>query len=363
MMGWKSNLYTGASQVGAASRIEEFRVKLQQTTARLPSWKVAEDATVLAPDASSIASIRDQVNRVGIGTDSTPPRPSKIRLALMALVHGNETGGIDVLTSVLKDLLDRRIRLQKPIAISLGNVPAAIAGRRFIDRDLNRSFGLTSLGNGKEPARARELQAILANTELLLDFHQTREPSQSAFFIFPFTGRAFDFARSISRDLPIVTHWGDSFSRDGMCTDEYVNARGGTGITIELGQNGIDPLQYALGRAAAFRALHASGSADVDELPSITVPGSFLKTIYTWRTTIPYPAGPNVDLREGLVNFAEVQSGEVIGYQDGNPVKSPVAGRIMFPKYIRAGSPEASSPRPGELVRILRPLSEEDLPR
>ncbi|MEY4631689.1 MAG: hypothetical protein RIQ81_1809 [Pseudomonadota bacterium] len=338
------------------SKIEAFRLALRRAAARLPSRTWAPDSVILAGDAADLAML-----------DPTPTSDllageKSICLTLTALVHGNETGGIDVLIAVLEAIAARQIRLLKPVAVALGNPQAAMSGQRFLDKDLNRSFGMSSLGTGLEPLRARELQPILGCSRYLLDFHQTREPSHTAFFIFPWSRKSFDFARSITDGLPVVTHWGASFSKDGMCTDEYVNARGGTGITLELGQCGFDEGQARLGWGTAMRALHATGAVSGAELPSIESHPSFHGTIYTWNATIPYPDGPVVDLRPGLVNFADVERGEVLGQQGNNTVTAPAGGRILFPKYIRPGSLEAKAPRPAELLRIMKPITKEELP-
>ena len=330
------------------AELERFHQTLSMALHRLPSVS-------LAPDTICVSAEGDQALL------SANPH-SQINMSILGVVHGNEIAGLPVLTTLLQKILDGSIRVTKPVALGLGNAPAALAGMRFLDRDLNRSFGNASLGASREGSRARELQGLLCRTRYLLDVHQTREPSETAFFIFPFARKSFDFARMISPGLPVVTHWSGSFSQDGMCTDEYVNSKGGTGITIELGQAGFEPAQIATGVASALHALHVTGSASVRELPAIDVKPGFKGAVYTWAGTIPYPKDGEVRLVPDLKNFQQVRAGDVIGSWGDTAITCPFNGRILFPKYIRPGTPDASAPRPAELCRVIRTVTEQELP-
>lgn len=329
--------------------IENFQKTIRGARQRLPSIECAPNTICLGPD---VASVRDAMAPGG-----------KINFSIMAIVHGNEVGGLPVLQKILDQILTGEIHLKTTIGIALGNVEAALAGRRFLDRDLNRSFGMGSLDATREGQRARELQNLLERSRFLLDIHQTKEPSETAFFIFPWTRKSFDFAQMISPEMPIVTHWGGSFSQDGMCSDEYVNARGGTGITIELGQNGFTQDQIQIGFSSALHALHATGSADVSNLPGLIVPQAFSRSIYTWHEIIPYPQSGVVALVPGLENFQHITAGTLIARHDDKNITAAVSGRILFPKYVRAGTPEAEGPKPAELCRIMKTIAQGELPK
>jgi hypothetical protein len=279
----------------------------------------------------------------------TGPKP--IGVTLQAATHGNEVGGIDVLNTFLQLLQSGIICPPFSMGFSIGNPAGVKANRRFTERDLNRSFGQTS-STHEEEKRARALEPLLDRTSLFLDFHQTIEPSHRPFFIFPYTKGSFDFAAALHDQIPIVTHWGLGFSKDGMCTDEYVNHRGGTGITIELGQKGFDAyhggvglqvalaaVQYALG---LFTGAHEKGPRLDPEL-------------YTWRAVIPFEEG--MTLREGLVNFQAVSALDPVGFHQGQTLRAPVDGWILFPKYPR----DPLAPPAKELYRIIKRISPGDL--
>ena len=286
-----------------------------------------------------------------------------IGLTLMGITHGSEWAGVAVLNRVLEHLIAGTIRLRIPVAFVRGNPWAARENKRFLERDLNRSFARGSAATLEE-RRAGELEYLLARTAYLVDFHQTMQPSDRAFFIFPYRCDALDLARSIAPEQTIVTHWGQSFSAEGRCTDEYVNASGGLGITVELGQNGFSPYQIAVGVESALWAITVATAclegrtlADLVKERCATEP-----EIFTWSQIIPWPNQGVVHLDTGWTNFREVEKGQRLGDVDGSPILAEVSGRILFPKYLTPEQQESSTTRPTELLRVMRLVALDALP-
>lgn len=285
-----------------------------------------------------------------------------IALTLMGITHGNEVAGLGVLSDILGLIAAKVVTPKIPVAFVLGNRAAALQGKRFVDRDLNRSFAQAS-GGFSEQVRARELAQVLKNTAFFLDYHQTSRPVEQPFFIFPYAKKSFEFARAISPPIAIVTHWGKPFSSEGMCTDEFVNSEGGTGISLELGQNGFDPVQIALGVSAGLWAMSVVESKFSD--PE-TGRRSFARgtgrqgDIFTWAEIVPWPAQGFVELKEGWNNFQDVEHGTQLGLVGGQPLLAPTSGKILFPKYLPREAQETSRPR--ELCRIIKTISQNDLP-
>ncbi len=277
--------------------------------------------------------------------------PKPIGVTLQAATHGNEVGGIDVLNSFLRLLQSGIIQPPFSMGFAIGNPAGVKANRRFTERDLNRSFGQTAASQ-EEEKRARALEPLLEKTSLFVDFHQTIEPSHRPFFIFPYTKGSFDFAAALHDQIPIVTHWGLGFSKDGMCSDEYVNHRGGTGITIELGQKGFDAYHSGVGLQVALAAVQYAVGLFTGAPEKRSAPDPEL---YTWRAVIPYEEG--MTLREGLVNFQAVSTGDPVGIHRGQTLRAPVDGWMLFPKYPR----DPLAPPPKELYRIIKRIRPDDL--
>jgi succinylglutamate desuccinylase len=287
-----------------------------------------------------------------------------IGLTLMGLTHGNEWAGVAVLSGVLELLIAGALDLRIPVAFVLGNPWAAKQAKRFLERDLNRSFGRGSVATFEEK-RALELEPLLARTAYLVDFHQTMQPTDRPFFIFPHRSDGVQLARAIAPHQTIVTHWGKSFSADGKCTDEYVNGAGGLGLTIELGQNGFDAYQIAVGQEAALWAIAVAtarqGGMTLDEfIQNRPAPEP---EIYTWLDIVPWPDRGVVQLDPGWTNFRKVEKGEKLGEVDGRTIYSRAEGRILFPKYLTPEQQSATTGRPAELIRVMRRVSLADLPK
>src|SRR3989344_9696648 len=91
---------------------------------------------------------------------------------LLKQVHGDELGGkgvVDLVTDSLRSIACGTL------LFGVGNPRAAAEGKRFIDHDLNRSFGRKRYGY--EGQRATELEPMLRSADYLLDVHSTLKPS------------------------------------------------------------------------------------------------------------------------------------------------------------------------------------------
>ncbi len=273
-----------------------------------------------------------------------------IALTLQAVTHGNEVGGISALLELLKLMECQLVRPEMVLGFSLGNYQASLANRRFLEADLNRSFGTKDL-NSLEAKRSLELMPLLASTDYFLDFHQTIEKSLQPFFIFPYAPASFAFARASHPEIPIVTHWGKPFSLDGMCTDEYVNHTGGVGITIELGQKGFENYQTSIGLHAALGAIRYVQAMLLQEVLTTDSSGP----LYTWKVIEQFEEG--MDLHEGLYNFQPVIKGQVLGVHGDKPLLCRESGWLLFPKYQR----DAGAPRPKEIYRVAKAIEVHEL--
>lgn len=98
------------------------------------------------------------------------------KVAIVGGTHGNELTGIYLVQKFdrFPELLHR---LSFECVTLLANPQAVVANRRYIDRDLNRSFGNEDLINlelaGYEANRAKEIAAQLADVDLIIDLHSS----------------------------------------------------------------------------------------------------------------------------------------------------------------------------------------------
>lgn len=278
----------------------------------------------------------------------------EISLTIMAVTHGNEVGGIRVLNHLVDMLASGVLKPNFTFVLALGNPWASLKDRRYLERDLNRSFDRDS-EELHEDRRARDLEEVLQNTAYFVDIHQTIENSDRPFFIFTYNPKSYGFARSLADDLSVVTHWGGGFSKDGSCTDEYVNKMGGTGITIELGKKGFHPYQEGVGLRVSLSAFNfVTAKLEGQDIPSPE--GS--PELFTWAEVIPYPKAEDARLDEGWYNFRWVEKGQRLGIDNGQEISAPCSGPILFPKYLRESS---GHQRPKEICRIMKSITEDEL--
>lgn len=284
-------------------------------------------------------------------------RGKSLGLTISGIVHGNELAGLQSINLFLEKLVSQTVVVEVPLGVFLGNVDAAKDNSRFLESDLNRSFGV------KEPVtiehkRGKAILPTLDSTLFYLDFHQTFAPTESPFYIFPYQPKAYAFARALAPELPLITHWGKPFSKDGACTDEFVNKNGGAGVTIELGAAGFDLMQSALGFRYCVEALEQATlylktgqfvPREVDQVAKI----------YTFAKVEPFPEGGKGALFPGHRNMMPVDKEDVLGKWENQDIVAGEKGLLLFPKYVTA----KDRSRPTEMFRVLREVSESELPK
>lgn len=317
------------------SEIKSFEQQFIQGLPGHRTEKLCDYGYLLTPSAASPGSL---------------PEGKQYLWTVMGLTHGNEVAGVAIINETLNFIRQTTLTLTGPTVFILGNPDAARRQVRFIERDLNRSFNRQGKDTLEE-RRVGKIQPILAQTRFLLDFHQTMEPSETPFWIFPYTPNAIKLAAILAQDLPVITHWHGGFSQEGMCTDEFVNSVDGTGVTLELGQNSFSPYHIAVGFKVLLQAITGIKNAG-------TVTNSPLRgtRYFTWGEILPFPDG-EVRLRDGLFNFKAVRHREVLGEANGTAILAGCDGFILFPKYVR----QTDVRRPTELCRIIKEVSFGDL--
>ncbi|MES2939510.1 MAG: succinylglutamate desuccinylase/aspartoacylase family protein [Pseudomonadota bacterium] len=322
----------------------------------IPPERVERELALLARRAAAPRLGRGRVEHVGqyafVVRPDVAPGP-RIDLLLMALVHGNEPGGLLVLNALCALLDSGLVAPSISIGMVACNVDAARRGVRQVEHDLNRSFGRTDTATA-EDRRARELEPMMGAARYCVDLHQTIEPSHTPFFVFGYEPMRLRFAHAIFPEVPVVTHWGRPFSTTpggGCTTDEFIRRQGGVALGIELGQKGDDVYQVALGTGVCLRAMAVVAGAvgDGGALPALGALGDGLNPLYTWGAVVPYP-DTQVTLNPGLANFQQIEAGQVLGTQAGGALLAPSSGRLLFPKYVHS----ALEPKPPELYRLLR---------
>ncbi len=153
-----------------------------------------------------------------------------LRIALIGGTHGNERLGIEIVSHWSHAIPFETPHIIEPM---IANQKAVDSGLRFIDYDLNRSFGKNSTPSGYEAERARELtEKISGNFDLVIDLHTTT--SHMGFTIIlpktdPLSRRAA---------LYLKTHFPDITIIESLRVDEnslFISALAPSGLLFEIG--------------------------------------------------------------------------------------------------------------------------------
>lgn len=283
-----------------------------------------------------------------IGRYGSLPGP---RLICLGGLHGNEPAGVLALRRVLATLRETKPRFHGQMVAIAGNLRALKAGRRFLQRDLNRGWsprGMrrveTSPGAPAEDGEQAELITVLRKelegerSEIrVIDLHTTSSEGPP-FLTFADTIRNRDFAQRIG--LPLVL--GIEEQIDGALL-EVITAAGPITLGIEAGQHD-DPASVDHHERAVWMALIAGGHIAAAAAPDLESMREALRTargdlpmVFEVRYRRPVSENDGFSMRPGYLNFERISAGEEVGRDRNGPVTAPEDGRIFLPLYQEQG--------------------------
>lgn len=267
--------------------------------------------------------------------DSGKPGP---QAAITALVHGNEVCGAHAL-----DLLFReKFRPAKGrLTLIFCNVaaytrfdPNEPTASRFVDEDMNRVWGANALDSSRrsiELDRAREIEPLLAEIDLLLDIHSMQQPSPPLMLSGPLA-KGREFASKVGVPATVVA---DQGHKAGLRMRDY----GGFGdasspknaLLVECGQH-WEQESRDVAVETMFRFLHAIGQATDADLarhslaPQPVEAQKFVEV--TDAVTIATESFSFVQSYTGLE--AIPQAGTVIAHDGTTPIKTPYDNCVLI---------------------------------
>jgi aspartoacylase len=161
------------------------------------------------------------------------------RVLVVGGTHGNERNGVQLLEH-WRQVPESLATAGLTVEFTLGNPGAIVAGRRYVERDLNRSFSPTLLENNHhqeaEVCRARELLAAwgpegATPCTVVLDLHSTTAAMGNCLVVYG--RRPADLALAAGLQgrlgLPIYLHEGDP-AQSGYLAEQWP-----CGLAIEVG--------------------------------------------------------------------------------------------------------------------------------
>jgi hypothetical protein len=279
------------------------------------------------------------------------PRPGP-RVAVTALVHGNELCG----AWVLQELLEAGVRpVRGSLTLAFCNLAAFDTfdanrpdAARFVQEDFNRQWALERLQDAgtAERRRAAQLRPFLAGCEALLDLHSMHEPGPPLLLAGPHR-RNISFAAAMGGGRHIVVDGGHAegtrmrdFGPFGLPDEDPAAARA---VLVECGYHG-DLATLAVARDACVRFLGLTGALDAgvaqrllpdwrqpDQGPPevLAVEGAVVARSEHFRFTQPFPSIAPIP-----------KAGSVIADDAGDPVVTPFDDCVLVmpsSRHARAG--------------------------
>lgn len=164
-----------------------------------------------------------------------------MKIAIVGGTHGNEPVGIEVIRH-----LDRKPPLgaKNDFDTFWANPKAYEQQKRFVDCDLNRTFGKNGRSHGYEEGRSKELsEQIEGNYEFILDLHTTTSNMGITAILTqtdPVTRQAAAYLKSLHPDLILI----ETIRTDDDCC--YVCNMAPSGFIFEVGPVANNVIRYDL---------------------------------------------------------------------------------------------------------------------
>ena len=294
-------------------------------------------------------------------------RAPGVKLLVTAAVHGNEVCGTHALRRLIEEL-DRGDEVVSRGLLTLVPVTNPLAfkqGTRNGDRNLNRALGPAAVPREFEDHVANWLCPLMAQHDVLLDLHSFNAQGKPFAMLGPRNNRdATEPFRHAAEEEAwvqvlgvdrVVDGWLGTYVRGvarrreeageraagldlnpnyGVGTTEYMRSIGGRALTLECGQH-RDPQAPEVAYQAVRRTLAHFGLTD--EAPPERVSNIETLTLHE----VVDKQHPEDRFSRDWQSFDAFEAGELIGVRrNGQEVRAPGQGRIMFPNTAAAARQE-----------------------
>lgn len=255
---------------------------------------------------------------------------NNLDLLVTGLTHGDEVIGLQIINLLLNDIMLHK-KFDLKIGFLLNNLPAFHQGQRYLESDLNRSFMVDEIKTAEHKI-ASGIQNIIKSLQmkLILDLHQTSEPTKQSFAVIPEVPELIQLAHQFSPESPIVSFSSAGFSSEGKTLLEFAQNTGVKSLTFEIGQKGLNSDLANQFKTIIFKALNS-----LDKIMQ--------KSVKNLGYLMINQLIPNINgyvLKPDFESLDSVTKGQVLAVNssDNSEYLSPIDGYIIFPRYhnIRA---------------------------
>ncbi|HEX6956940.1 MAG TPA: succinylglutamate desuccinylase/aspartoacylase family protein [Ferrovibrio sp.] len=258
-------------------------------------------------------------------------------VAITALIHGNEVCGAHALDLLLREgfrpAKGKLTLVFCNVAAYLRFDPDEPTASRFVDEDMNRVWSDDVLDGSRrtiELDRAREIEPLIAEVDLLLDLHSMQQFSPPLMLSGPLA-KGRELAAKVGVPVTVVADEGHKAGRRMRDYGSFADpASAKNALLVECGQH-WEQSSRAVAIETMLRFLQAAGQADAALLTKHGITGTPPKqrfvevtdavTIETedFRFAAPYT---------GLECIPE--KGSVIAHDGGKPIRTPYDNCVLI---------------------------------
>jgi len=266
--------------------------------------------------------------------DSGKPGP---HVAIPALIHGNEVCGAHALDLLLREgfrpVIGKLSLIFCNVAAYLSFSPDEPTASRFIDEDMNRVWDPATLDSSRrsiELDRAREIEPLISEVDLLLDLHSMQQPSPPLMLSGPLA-KGRELAAKVGVPATVVADQGHKAGRRMRDYGGFGDpASDKNALLVECGQH-WEQSSRAVAIETMFRFLHAVGQADAGLLARhgfTQAPPSQDFVEVTEAVTIETDSFQFTQPFTGLERIAAKDT--VIAHDGSKPIKTPYDNCVLI---------------------------------
>lgn len=272
-------------------------------------------------------------------------------LVVLGAVHGNEPAGPQAIKPYIKAFENDEIELKcgQVTFVPVVNEKAKELGKRFVERNLNRSLYRKETPQAHEDFIDPILCGILDEADALLDIHSYQSEGGPFAFLGTSSAKELDFSRNLGIQH-YVYGWSDAFGNNedvdefhSMGTTEYVRYKGsfpafkdgslytknkaGLAITFECGNHNNEDNAEVAGKVINNALVY------FDLVDGSFKPLSTQAKEYCIKMQTVFLKEREGQLVKNWKNCDPVSKGEIIAkYDDGDEITAPDDGFIILPK-------------------------------
>jgi len=274
-------------------------------------------------------------------------------LLLVAGMHGNEPAGVAAVERVLHRMQELELPISGRVLAYAGNLGALAAGKRFLDRDLNRGWdqaaiaalpaaGADSATAEAEDAEQRELlscfekaRATASGPVVVIDLH-TSSADGPPFLCLADTidNRRF----GLGTGVPLIL--GIEETLDGASLEWFAD-RGIVGLAVEGGQHDqpvtVDRLHAVVWRALDFLRMLPHGTDTEEHARTLREACRGVPPVVEIVRRHAITAADQFVMRPGFVNFQAVRKGTPLARDRDGDIAAPFGCLVMLPLYQSLG--------------------------